>query len=247
MRSRPDPAWVPSPEIPPAPGQPHGVPDAVRLQILATEHWSLLATRGLIWNEIFSRATMYLTVLSGTVVAISFMAQATDFGEEFRLLALLLLPVVLIVGLGTFIRINDANGEDVGLVIGMNRLQRAYLEIAPDLEPYFVTSSHDDRAGIMLTYSADAKVQPSRAPSGTPILVGVINAVVAGVLAGMVCQHAGGSEALGLGIGVAVAVPTGALLAAIPLRAVARHHREHQPRFPTPAGPASVGPGPSPR
>jgi len=33
-------------------------------QILATEHWSLLATRSLIWNEALSRATVFLTVLS---------------------------------------------------------------------------------------------------------------------------------------------------------------------------------------
>ena len=35
-----------------------GVTDAVRLQILATEHWSLLASRGMTWNETFARAGM---------------------------------------------------------------------------------------------------------------------------------------------------------------------------------------------
>jgi hypothetical protein len=42
-----------------------GVTDAVRAQILATEHWSLLATRSMTWNEIFSRASMFVTVLPG--------------------------------------------------------------------------------------------------------------------------------------------------------------------------------------
>ena len=41
-----------------------GVTDAVRTQILATEHWSLLATRSMTWNEVFSRASMFITVLS---------------------------------------------------------------------------------------------------------------------------------------------------------------------------------------
>lgn len=40
------------------------VSDAMRLQILATEHWSLLATRSMTWNEMFTRASMFLTVLS---------------------------------------------------------------------------------------------------------------------------------------------------------------------------------------
>ena len=210
------------------------VTSAVRIQILATEHWSLLATRSLIWNEIFSRATMFLTVLSGAVVALSFVGQATDFGEEFHLVSLFLLPVILAVGLGTFFRVCDANDDDVGLVIGMNRLRRAYLEIAPDLEPYFVTGSHDDQRGIMLTYAADAKLHPIRWLSATSVLVGVVDSVVAGVLAGMVCQASGWSDVIGLAVGIVVALTTAGLLARIPLRAIARYREEHQPRFPTP-------------
>jgi len=210
------------------------VSDAIRVQILATEHWSLLATRGLVWNEIFSRATMFLTVLSGAVVALSFVGQATNFGEEFHLVSLFLLPVILAVGLGTFFRVCDANDEDFGLVIGMNRLRRAYLEIAPDLERYFVTGSHDDQHGIMLTYAADAKINPARWLSATSVLVGIVDAVVAGVLAGMVCQASGWSDVLGLAVGIAVALATAVLLAMIPLRAIFRYRRDHQPRFPTP-------------
>ena len=38
--------------------------------ILATEHWSLLGTRSLIWNEAMSRTTVFLTVLSASIVAL---------------------------------------------------------------------------------------------------------------------------------------------------------------------------------
>src|SRR5262245_16104393 len=116
-----------------------GVTDAVRAQILATEHWSLLATRSMTWNEVFSRAAMFVTVLSAAVVALALVAQATTFGAGFRLFALLVLPIVLLVGLATVIRLADANTDDFGLVLGMNRLRHAYLELAPELEPYFVT------------------------------------------------------------------------------------------------------------
>lgn len=44
---------------------------SVRLQILSTEHWSLLASRSLGWNEVFSRTTMFLATLSGAVVALA--------------------------------------------------------------------------------------------------------------------------------------------------------------------------------
>src|SRR5690348_12454467 len=111
-----------------------GVTDAVRAQLLATEHWSLLATRSMTWNEIFSCASMFVTVLSAAIVALALVAQATAFGPVCRLFALLVLPIVLLVGVATVLRLGAANGEDFGLVIGMNRLRHAYLELAPELE-----------------------------------------------------------------------------------------------------------------
>jgi hypothetical protein len=40
------------------------VPAAVRAQILATEHWSLLGTRGTTWTEVMGRISIHLTVAS---------------------------------------------------------------------------------------------------------------------------------------------------------------------------------------
>ena len=42
-------------------------PDAAT--ILTTEHWSLLGTRSMIWNEAMSRTTVFLTVVAAGVVA----------------------------------------------------------------------------------------------------------------------------------------------------------------------------------
>src|SRR5262249_24460876 len=39
--------------------------------ILAIEHWSLLASRSLIWNEALSRATVFLSVLSAATIALA--------------------------------------------------------------------------------------------------------------------------------------------------------------------------------
>jgi len=129
-----------------------GVTDALRQQILATEHWSLLATRSMTWNEIFSRTSMFITVLSAAIVSLALVAQATAFGPNFRLFALLVLPVVLLVGLATILRLSDANVDDLGLVLGMDRLRHAYLEVVPELEPYFVTRHNDDMASLRQSY-----------------------------------------------------------------------------------------------
>lgn len=140
-----------------------GVTDSVRAQILATEHWSLLATRSMTWSEIFTRAGMYITLLSASVVALALVAQATGFGAQFRLFALLILPVVLLMGLASFARLCDASIDDVGLLVAMNRLRHAYLELAPELEPYFTTGQHDDIAGIMqsMGFSAVVSMTPN--------------------------------------------------------------------------------------
>src|SRR5262245_16445892 len=61
--------------------------------ILATEHWSLLAARSLIWNEAMSRATVFLTVLSASIIALALLADATGFGSQTRTLALVLLQI----------------------------------------------------------------------------------------------------------------------------------------------------------
>ena len=89
-----------------------GLDDPRALQILSTEHWSLLATRSLSWNESFSRAGLFLSVVSATAVALALVGQATDFGDQFLAFALVMLPIALFVGLATFTRLDEVNGED---------------------------------------------------------------------------------------------------------------------------------------
>ena len=82
------------------PSFPTDVPEAVRVQILATEHWSLLATRSITYGAIYSRASIFLTVVSAAVVALALAAEATEFGDRFYVFALLVLPVAFFIGVG---------------------------------------------------------------------------------------------------------------------------------------------------
>src|SRR3712207_4715083 len=177
------------------------------MQVLATEHWSLLATRSMLWSESFNRTGMFLTVVSASVVGLALVGQAADFGSDFQVFALLLLPLVLALGLGTFLRVSDINDEETVLVAGMNRLRHAYLELAPDLGPYFVTGHHDDEAGIMRTYSAFGEpLTPSRVLATTPVLVGVIDAGVAGILFGLIADAAGAGRGANMAVGLIATV-----------------------------------------
>ena len=153
-----------------------------QLQILATEHWSLLATRSLSWTESFSRATMFLTLLSGAIVALALVAQATSFSGPFQTFALLLLPLVIIVGWTTFVRLTEVNNEDAYWVTGMNRLRRAYTELEPDLAPYFITGTTDDAEGMRKTYGAHGGGIGLHVLITVPATVAFVNSALFGVL-----------------------------------------------------------------
>ncbi len=183
-----------------APGPDDAARRALRVTLLTTEHWSLLATRSLSWNESFARAGMFLTVLTGAVVALALVAQATAFGSAFTTFALLVLPVVFFVGSSTFVRLNEINEEDLVWVKGMNRLRRAYLEIDPGIEPYLITGWTEDVVGVLRTFGAPggAGVQaPSirgnimHALVTTPAMILIVNAVVAAVMVGLLIAQFG--------------------------------------------------------
>jgi hypothetical protein len=192
---------------------------ALRIQILATEHWSLLATRSLSWNESFSRAGMFLTLLSGATVALALVAQATSFGQGFVLFALLILPVVLFVGLTTYVRLLEINNEDYVWVRGMNRLRGAYLEVVPELARYFVSGTSEDAVAIFQTFGSMPDV-PGNLDTGifhglvtTPTTIGFVDATLAAVLGAIVSTQLRMDMVLAAGIGVAVFVLSAVALA----------------------------------
>ena len=221
---------VPEPETATSP-RPH--PDQLRLQMMSTEHWSLLASRNLAWTEVFARASMFLSALSFSVVALALAGQASGFGEEFRIFALIVLPVVLFLGITTTLRMDNANHHDAMCVIGMNRIRAGYLELAPDLERFFVMGITDDIAGIGKTMGG----LPNRPFfvdifAATPTLVSVLNCVIAATVVAL-----GGIQ---IGIANGPAIAAGAIVAVIGFVAwsyVVREHamdvmKSHQPRFP---------------
>jgi hypothetical protein len=187
--------------------------DPRALQILSTEHWSLLASRSQTYNESFSRAGMFLSSLSAAVVALALVAQATDFGEGFVMFALVVLPFVLFIGLTTIVRLIQVNAEEWFYVQGMNRIRHAYLEMVPGLRPYFVTGTTDDVETILQTLGVRPDSTPTRV--GTLLhsfvtMVGMVATIVsmtAAVVGGLVALQLTGSTFSGLvGGGVTFAV-----------------------------------------
>jgi hypothetical protein len=197
------------PAVGPVPADATAAARALRVQMLATEHWSLLATRSLSWNESFARAGMFLTLLSGATVALALVAQATSFGQDFVLFALLTLPVVLFVGLATYVRLLEINNEDYVWVRGMNRLRGAYLEIDPGLEPYFVSGTTEDADGIFRTFGSLPGGPAGNLDTGlfhgfvtTPTTIAFVDAMLAAVLAAILSMQLNMAMAPAAGIGI---------------------------------------------
>lgn len=201
---------------------------AVRVQMLATEHWSLLATRSLSWNEAFARASMFLSMLTGAVVALALVAQVSNFGDAFGIFALLILPVVLFVGLATYVRLLEINNEDYVWVRGMNRLRSAYLEIDPEVGKYFITGATEDAVGIFRTFGSMEETLNTGSWHGrlhglvtTPTTIGFVDAMLAAVLAAIVVVQLKMDMAPAAGIGVAAFLVSCVILAIVGYRSQA--------------------------
>lgn len=183
--------------------------DPREAQFLATEHWSLLATRSLSWNEAFSRSSMFLSTLSAATVALALVGPATSFGQEFAIFAVVVLSITLFLGVATFVRLTQVNNEDLYWVAGMNRLRSAYVRLVPGIEEDFIAGWTLDAPGIARTFAAVdviGKPAPLHMLVTTPAVVGVISAAIAGVIAGLVAMQVSGGIGIGIVLGGAVFV-----------------------------------------
>jgi hypothetical protein len=138
-------------------------------------------------------------------------------------------------------RLAQVNHENRLWVQGMNRIRNAYLQLEPELEPYFVTSRYDDEAGVLLSSLAANRPLPRlQAFISVPGVVAVIDSVVAGAAAGI--------AALGLDLGVVAAIAVGAacFLFSITFFVFWARHRigsvstGMEPMFPSPTSSRSV-------
>ena len=229
-----------SPETPPtdAAVTPIATLDDPRvIQILSTEHWSLLASRGLAYNEAFIRGGMFLTFLSMSFVALALLAQGMNFGEQFLTIAAIVLALDFVVGITTYGRIMAANVDDLRAVHGMARIRHGYTQIAPIVAPYFTSATHDDLASVSSAYGSPPSsglglIYYGLTTSGG--MIGLIVSMVGGVLAGVLGLIFGVPGDLAVWIGMAGAVLVFGLIVILTAGRVPRHQATLGVLFPAP-------------
>ena len=181
--------------------EPEAVPAAVRAQLLATEHWSLLATRSQTWNEVLSRIMAQFTFASATLVVLALAFQQGGWDGPFRPLVLGLGAAVLLTGTLTGMRVHYASSEDAALVTGMNRLRRAYVDLDPGVAPYLVTGTSDDFAGLSRTYTMGPERRAAwQVLASASMFITVVNALVAGGWIGILTAPLGTVASVALGV-----------------------------------------------
>ena len=201
-----------------------GLDDPRALPILTAEHSSLVSTRSLGYQEMFGRTTIFVAILSGTVVALALLAQATDFRRDALWFALLLICVALFIGITTFVRCVGINYDDVRWVAGMDLLRQAYLRIVPDLEQFFVTG-HDPKVdGRSLGYGSPQRLANlARSLTTTSSVVAALNSVLAGSVAADIGALFGAGPSVYAAIGAGVSLVS----AVLHVRYAARFRQRH--------------------
>jgi hypothetical protein len=224
-----------SPEAP----EPESHPERL-LAILANEHASLSTTRALAWGDSSSRIGSFLSALGAGSVAIALVGGATDFRPAgFLPFTAIVLTILVVLGVTAYLRLVQINVEDATLVGAMNRIRAGYLSLEPGAARYLSTDAHDDAQGALrsLTLGMQGPVggsQVVQAMVTAPATVGILDAVVAGLLAGCLALMAGFDTLAAIAVGMIVAFATFGLLVFWMFRAWDGLIRSVDPRFPTP-------------
>jgi hypothetical protein len=221
------------------------IDDPRAIQLLATEHWSLLGARSLAYNEAFVRAGMFLTFLSTSFVALALLAQAMSFDRDFLSVAALVLAFDLVVGLTTFLRMNGANLDDLRANHGMARIRHAYTQITPIVTPYFVTPTHDDIDAVTTVYGpiSDSLLgQFAYGLSTSNGMIALIVSMIGGVLTTVVAMLFGLDGGASIWVGVAGGLIVLAGLFGLTFAAVTRERARIPVLFPTPSAARATDP-----
>ena len=123
-------------------------------------------------------------------------------------------------------------------MLAMNRLRNAYLRIAPALEPYFSTSSHDDERGLTASYLLTSFPGRGLRPWGrflvnTPAVIATVDAALAAAIAVLAVRKAGAATSLAVAMGAVAFLAVWAALFLLQRQSLSPLRRS-KPRFPAP-------------
>lgn len=156
-------------------------------QFLTTEHFALQGARNATISEANGRLGHYISIVGSGVVALAFVANVSSLGVPFFAFALVVLPVMIVLGFVTLVRTMQIAVDYVRLVQAINRIRNFYVEFAPEAEPYFSFPHFDDQESVV------ASMMPFHSPlqdlASTPGPIILINSVLVGAFGGILAVY----------------------------------------------------------
>ena len=145
------------------------------LSALTTEHFVLQTANNQTYSEASARSTLYVMVLSSSLVAMGFLSGSTNVLFPF---AATVLPALFLLGLFTVARLVETALESIHYLDGIARIRGHYRTLGPEAQQYF-----QHAAGRWPeTESPATRFGPTLAFFGTTAaMIAVINNVVAAV------------------------------------------------------------------
>jgi hypothetical protein len=184
---------------------------AAALSALTTEHYTLQSARAATTHESNGRASLYLASVAGGVVALAFVAESTGTtSPSARLFAATVLSALVLMGLLTHQRLVHLAVEDAVLGQAIARIRGSYVHAAPEIAPYLLLPTADDRAGVL--HNTGVAHSAWHHLSHMAVMIAVVVAAVTGTAAAMAAHAAAPT--------LAVAVPAGVITAALTVLAL---------------------------
>jgi hypothetical protein len=153
------------------------------VSIITTEHYNLQTGRSMTISEANGRSSLFVGAVSSGLIALTFVGQISHLGTAFFVFSLVIIPTLAFMGLITFERVLQSGTTDIIYARGVNRIRHLYLEYAPQLQPYFILSAHDDRGETLSTEEMSTSwVQVFFNVAG---MIAVINSVLIGSFVGL--------------------------------------------------------------
>jgi len=173
------------------------------IQAMTTEHFTLQTARGISVSEAIGRTSHLWTAVTGSVVALAFIAQVSQLGDVFFLFALAVLPVLFFLGATTYARLVQNSLLSAAYVMGVDRIRELYRQIAPLSGRYLLPQLSPDNwpieggsGQLFFTHAAQAA-----------ILTSLIGGVLVAVVVARVWQASPGAcGVVAVGVSVLVAV-----------------------------------------
>jgi hypothetical protein len=148
---------------------------------VTTEHFVLEGARSATISEANGRASVFLGAVSGGLIALGLIGQASRLGTAFYAFGIILLSTLAFLGLTTFHRAFQTGLEDARYASRVARLRAFYFRGAPEVEPYLISVGVEER--LEMQGIRHSPMQKFLSMSGT---IAVITAVLTGSAVGLI-------------------------------------------------------------